>query len=295
MNMGFSASSPNASEIGCIALMLLASLIAAPVHAQEEPPPEPQPEADPEKQACADAYERVQELRLEGKLLAARDKAVLCAKSSCPSAVRDGCAKWLPQLRDAVPSLVVSARDGSGTDLVDVTVYVDEAIVAKQLTGRPIEVDPGRHALRLVYAGEQPVNMSVLVVEGVKNRPIEVVIGKAPEKIDEEPPPTTEESSLPIGPFIVGAVGIAAIGVFVGLAVVGSNEVKDMRNTCAPACEQDRIDSARAKIIAGDVVLFSGAGLIAAAAVWLIIDRAMAGGSETAISVDPARGLSVRF
>ena len=60
--------------------------------------------------------------------------------------------------------------------------------------------------------------------------------------------------------------------------------------------------AARAKIIAGDVLLFAGAGLIGAAVVWLIVDRALANDGDTTVTVgggaDPfgASGwLRVRF
>jgi hypothetical protein len=267
----------------CHALLLLPGSAAA------------QGDAEAEAQVCADAYHKTQELRIEGKLRAARDQAATCAKSSCPTAVRDGCAKWLPELRDAIPTIVISARDGDGKDVTDVKVFVDEELIAESLTGFPIELDPGRHALRLEREGEPPVNESIVVTEGAKNRPVDVTIGapSTPLTTPDDTTPSEHDDGLPPGPFILGGLGIAALGAFAGLAIVGTQEVDDMRGTCGltHSCPEEDIDSARNKLIAGDVLLAVGAGLIGAGVIWLAVDRAQtSGGEQAALGIRPALG-----
>src|SRR5580765_5052723 len=73
-----------------------------------------------DKKACIASSEKAQQLRADGKLLASRQELLVCARDVCPGVVRKDCAKWLGELEDALPSIVLGAKDGKGHDLEDV-------------------------------------------------------------------------------------------------------------------------------------------------------------------------------
>src|ERR1700733_10293046 len=89
-----------------------AILVAAPAFADE-------------KAACLDAASKGQRFRDTHKLVEAREQLRVCAAAQCPAVVQSDCANWLADVEKALPSVVLSAKSGTGVDLVDVTVSVD--------------------------------------------------------------------------------------------------------------------------------------------------------------------------
>ena len=223
---------------------------------------------DPKAKECVDAYHASQELRLDQKIRAARDKATVCAQEACPNAVRAGCTKWLTELAENQPSLAITARGPDGADVTDVVVEVDGTKVADSLTGRPIELDPGKHQLRFKHR-DLVSTQEVLVTEGIKNRPVEVRFGAA--TTESPAAPAEEQRGAPVAAFVIGGIGLVSLGVFAGLAAAGRGEVDDLRDTCAPGCATEDVDSAKTKILLGDVFLATGAVAVGVSAVWLIV------------------------
>src|SRR5690349_12130436 len=81
--------------------------------------------AEDEKVACVSASEQGQQLRDHAKLVDARDKFVQCARDECPSVVRKDCVQWLSEVTNSLPSVVLSAKDDAGQDVLEVRVTVD--------------------------------------------------------------------------------------------------------------------------------------------------------------------------
>jgi hypothetical protein len=221
--------------------------------------------AEQVKLGCARAYEATQERRLDGALTLARDNAAFCAQPSCPAVIRSPCTQWLQELTRSVPSVAISAREG-GRDLSDVSVFVDGELVAETLTGRAIDVDPGKHVVRVVHGARPPIEQTIVVVEGSKNRALDFEIpvpGPAPE-----PEPTRASArSAPVGPILFGGISVASVAVFTVLAASGTRDLDRMRARCGQtrSCLESDIDAARTKIIVGDVFLAATAvtGVIA--------------------------------
>src|SRR5579863_10550700 len=71
---------------------------------------------------CAAASNQAQDLRSANKLRAARAQLLTCVRDVCPGMVRNDCAQWIGEVDQAMPTIVVSATDGSGHDLADVKV-----------------------------------------------------------------------------------------------------------------------------------------------------------------------------
>jgi hypothetical protein len=240
---------------------------------------------DASQQTCVEDYGATQELRLSGKLLEAMRHARSCSRPTCPGVVRDGCTKWLTEIRDAVPSIAVVARGPDGRDRSSVSVFVDGKLVAERLTGRAIELDPGEHQLRFEHEGDAPVEQTVVLSEGMKNRAVEVAFGGDPETPRGGTSPDAgepEEEPVPAGAIVLTTVGGAALVAFAVLAGLGTKEVNDLAASCGQthSCSESEIAPARSKIIAGDVLLGIGAAAGAFGLGWLIHHYASSSGEE---------------
>src|SRR5688572_19314060 len=130
---------------GGLALALAVVAIAAPALADNQ-------------SACIAAAGKGQAARKAGKLREARDNFIICGAESCPALVRHDCAQWNAELVPTLPTVVFGARDRSGRDLFDVTVSMDGEILVKQLDGKSVAVDPGKHTFRFDVAGLPSMN-----------------------------------------------------------------------------------------------------------------------------------------
>jgi len=229
-----------------------------------------------EREACFSSAETAQKLRAQGHLRDARERLLTCAQQGCPSAVQTDCSTWLSEVEAALPSIVVQAHDAQGNDLPDVQVLVDGARVADRLDGRPIELDPGPHTLRLERSGSQPVDRSIVLVEGQKAREVEATLEPFAT-----PPPTasigSQSAAIPTPVWVLGAVGAAALVSTAVLWVWGRSEFSSLQNSCAPSCDPSSVSGVRAKLIAGDISL--GVAVVAlGVGGWLYFTRDRGGG-----------------
>jgi hypothetical protein len=222
-----------------------------------------------ETHGCIAAYESGQRLRIAGKLREARDELARCAALECPTLAREDCVRWLREVDDAVPTVIVRARDPSGSDLVDVRVTVDGAPLVTHLEGRPIAFDPGEHDVRFEAPGFVPSTEHLVVVQAEKNRVFEVVLRPEPPKrvpTAEQPEPRPRTSMYVLAGIGVGAaVGAAIFG------VAGWSHVSALHNSpCAAnkTCDPSDVDRARRELVAADILTVVAIASIGAAT-WL--------------------------
>jgi hypothetical protein len=176
-----------------------------------------------------------------------------------------------------MPSITPRARDSQGNDQTDVRVLEGGKVLAEKLDGRAIPIDPGPRRLRFERAGSPPVEQTIVVREGEKARPIDVVFAAPPAA---SPPLADPSGGGGGGGFRIPAVawvlvGVSAVGAG-GLAFFGvraKNEVDDMRSTCAPNCDADRVDAAKRDSIIANISLGVGAAALAGALVVVIVDQ----------------------
>jgi hypothetical protein len=243
-----------------------------------------------EKKVCADAYETSQSLRDEGKLLRSREQLRVCARAECPDAVAKTCAEWLTEVEQRIPSVVLSARSGTGVDRIDVRVTMDGAEVATKLEGRAVEVDPGVHTF--VFEGaDGRAEQQFVVKQGAKDQALAVMLGTPPAPTAVEPPamaPSAPEApaSTSSGASPLRYVGYAAAGlglVGFGLAVAFGLHANskydestgdpggsgcDANNFCGAQGKQARADAqsagtlATVGFVAGGVLLATGIALV---------------------------------
>jgi hypothetical protein len=239
------------------------------------------------------AAERAQRLRHEGRLLAARQLLLLCAQTECPGFVRNDCARWLSEVDDAMPSIVVHAVDGAGADVDDMRVDVDGTVVTAALDGKPIPMDPGAHTIHYERTGSSPIEERIVAVEGQKNRVLSVRFAALPAAgvplagpSPASPPPSPASPAAaehagrdappsPLLPWSLVALGVAATGT--GAVLYGSAlaDHSNMAESCAPthSCSSASVASAKTRLYVGGAALAGGA-IAAAAGVWLVVARA---------------------
>jgi hypothetical protein len=218
--------------------------------------------AEAAKQECFDRHESGQIARQQRRLREAQGELRLCSRAACPGLVRADCIDWLDQVARSLPSVVVTAR-ARGFDLTEVRVTIDGVQVADRLTGAALELDPGAHRFRFEAPPWPPVERTMLISEGVKERPIDVEFAPAPAAMVTtsagRPQPTRFD-------YVVGSVGAAALATSASLGIWALVQRHDLQRTCAPFCAQGDVDAIQTKLLLADVAL--GVALVSAGLVW---------------------------
>ena len=266
--------------------ILVASILAAKSDARAN--------AADAKKECAAAYEKTQSLRDEGKLTEARKYALACAAPVCPEFMVKECAAWLSQVDASLPSVVLEVRDGKGAEATSAQVSLDGAPWLNDLDGKAKPLNPGSHTIRVSIAGVEPLEQSIQIREGEKNRTLTIrfqvpgaippVTASAgwPEQSDQQPPPPQDTiPSRSPAPWIIGGLGLAALaaGGVMGALVLHDQSVASDPAQCSAArmlCTAAGADAqaqGRALGPATTAALVVGGVGIATAAIWLGVRR----------------------
>lgn len=220
--------------------------------------------AAPNKKECLAASELGQDLRAQGKLLSSREQFAICANESCPAVLRKDCAKWLSDVQESIPTIVLGAREEGSGDLIDVDVSLDGLPLVTKLDGKSILVDPGPHKLMFSIAGRPSVEVQVLLTEGDKNHRVQAVFAPVLKPKPIAAPIEDKPHRSYALPIALGVVGLVGVGAFAYFGTTGARELRDARETCAPRCVPADVDASKRKLIYADVGL--GVGLVALAA-----------------------------
>jgi len=231
-----------------------------------------------DKRACIDASERAQASRAHGKLRGARDDLLVCARDTCPPLIAHDCGQWLQEVGASMPTMVISVVDAQGHDVGDVGVWVDGEPFLDRLEGAAVAIDPGRHVLRFRRGSAPPVEETVIVREGEKNRLLTVHLqataaAAKPVAETQETPLPARSLAMPIVAYSLIGVGAAAVGVGTYLEITQVNDLNTLKNTCAPTmtCAQSSVDTiAHDRIFAG-VSLGVGVAAAGVGAILLLV------------------------
>lgn len=217
---------------------------------------------------CPSASEEGQRLRDKNRWLEAREMFRACSVDRCPKVVRRDCSKWLAELDESQPSIVVAAQDTTGADLQGVRVQVDGRTIASRLDGSPIAVDPGEHTFTFDADGYKTAAQKIVIHVSEKNRLVRVALASTAEPARTEPakpkpedPHAARSSGAPVLAYVVGGVGVLALGSFAYFGVRSKSELSDLRATCAPYCASSQLDDVKSKMLVADVSL--GVGIVA--------------------------------
>jgi hypothetical protein len=244
--------------------------------------------------------------RTNHRLLAARDAYAECvADPGCPDVVRAECESALAELREAIPSLLVSILDDQQQDIVDATLELDGKIIARD--GRPIDTDPGPHELVASWNGVTKT-IQIVAQEQEVNRQLQIVLEmpRAPAQLSSvqkselapEPPLARRTPSL-IPSYVLGGLGAAAAGSFGYFSIAGHIQVAQL-DKCKPGCRPSDVNEVKTEYLLADVSL--GVSVVAlATAGYLMLRRshevhATSGTlSLDVVATSQAAGLSVRL
>jgi hypothetical protein len=211
------------------------------------------------KQACIAASEQAQNQRDEGHYFAARKSLLLCAREECPRVVAQMCSRWVQEIDQLVPTVVLGATDQRGQDVTDVTVLIDGQPFAKGLDGKPLEAEVGEHVFRFERPGSAPVEITVVLRAGERARAVTVNLqgtaGGSPGA-DGSGSASSDGTTSPRGPtartiaaagMIGGAVAAAGAGiVYSVLSAQNKSDAVNLRASLAsdacgrsssPACD----------------------------------------------------------
>ncbi len=249
-----------------------------------------------DKQTCVTASEKGQQLRSAGKLVEAREQFNVCGRTECPKLIQQDCTQWMSEVLASLPSVVPGAKDHKGRDIVDARLSIDGKVVTETLDGKPIVLDPGVHSFVFEAKGEgaaggaPSVKEQVVIKPGEKNRIVSVTIATGDDGsgaagggagVDERPAePRT--SSPPIAAYVIGGLGVVALGAAGVMGLLANSDAHDLRNTCAPNCNQSDVDSIRTRYTIGGVTAGVGGALLITGIVLFIVHGN--GSSQTASS-----------
>jgi hypothetical protein len=244
-----------------LALALVSSL-ALPARAA---PPSPKAV----KEACVSAYERAQDLRRTGKLIDAREALITCSQPACPSAATIDCTRWLGEVEQSLPSVVVSAHDARGREVSDLRVLVDGAPLPAAPSGLATPIDPGAHTFRYESSLGPAIEERITIREGEKNRAVSVTLGPAPSPAAASGAPSSAASSRPVPAlaWVLGGVGVAGFAVLAGFGASSLADENALRETCAPHCALDDVHAIRVKHTLADIGLGVGVASLGVATV----------------------------
>ncbi len=221
---------------------------------------------------CATAAEDAQRLRDESKLSEAKDKLLMCSKSDCPKVVRTDCIGWLEEVTRSMPSLVVRAKDERGAD-ADGKLYVDDKLAAPRLDGSAIDLDPGRHQVRVELADGTRLEQEVTVATGEKNRLV-TLAAKSKAAVAKKTTAAPDASSSSVAPWILGGIGAAGLVTFGVLELVAQGEYSDMKDGCGAtrSCTDGELSPIRTKFVAAGVALGVGVVALGSGITWKLLE-----------------------
>lgn len=253
----------------CAAALTLSLTVLSANHAGAQEP------SDADRQQCVQSYERAQELRLDKKLVEAREALLACMAPSCSDVAKSHCGEWLIEVERAIPTVVLELVDASGKPRTDVTVSVDGKPLASALDGRAMPVDPGEHTFSFGITGGPTVEQRATVAEGARN--MRIAVSLAPEEKTAPTPPapgasdTMEaESSGPHPlPLVLGGVTLLGFGMFAGFGI----SALVLGGKCKPACSDEQVDDVKIRALVADISLAVGV-LALGGTIWAAIATA---------------------
>ncbi|HEX4339122.1 MAG TPA: hypothetical protein VH062_24610 [Polyangiaceae bacterium] len=200
---------------------------------------------------CIAAHTEGQQLRREGKLLAARDRFLACVADPCPAIIRKDCSAFDDDVEAHVPTVVFALTDAGGKDVHDATVTIDDGAEQKPLDGRDVALDPGSHRFTFTTPSGETASMTVVLREGEKLRRVVAALPPVAK------PAVASSRYLPVPTlaYVLGGVGVAALGSFTYFAISGKAKQDDLEAHCAPHCTESAVDTMRTRYLIADISL----------------------------------------
>lgn len=200
--------------------------------------------------ACIASHKQAQEQRLVGNVLSARDSLRACAVETCPAIIARQCTSWLSEVDREIPSVLITVKV-AGADSSTAKVLLDGRDLGASWVGLPVEVNPGEHRLDVTAQGQDKAVKFVATL-GQQRRPVGVQLGRSPRR--EPTPERIEDSSSQTWGYALLGVGAAGLVTAAYLALSAISDRNELRDECAPSCDEERVDAARRKLLIADIV-----------------------------------------
>lgn len=190
---------------------------------------------------CIGASERAQQLRSDGKLVAAKVSFLACAEDDCPAAVKKDCAKALEELAPVIPSVIIAVREADGTDADPsrLKVTIDGVVEPDTVGGRSVQIDPGAHHVH-VDTPRGPMNLDFVAREGEVHRTLTLQLPARDAAARPPPGPVVDPSASEadghtVAPWVIFGIGAAALAGGTVAIVIGESSVGPSNATTAGA------------------------------------------------------------
>jgi hypothetical protein len=227
-----------------------------------------------EKAACFNAASMGQTLRDAHKLVEARDQFRICARRQCPAMVQQDCGGWLGEVQRDLPTVVVTAKDGKGSDLENVQVTMDGQPLLTTLDGQAVPMNPGEHVFHFAAADGTQVDQRAVIKAGEKNQAVAVILAK-PEPVAPVSPaagPSPGEAAVAVAPaegaspwktvgWVLGGIGVAGIGVGTVFGVMALGD-KNAHCNADNVCDAGSLGGLRTDALVSDIGLIAGGALV---------------------------------
>lgn len=212
--------------------------------------------------------------------------------------VATNAAKHIDQLRERIPRVIVKVPEGATVT----SLTVDGKEISTGILGSAMPIDPGKHTIVVKAQGKATFTKEVdlsekskpltieakLVDEGTPTPPEETVKSEPATPKDESASGSSSKGSAL--PWIVGGVGVAALGGAAFMFVKRNGTISDLDSACGPdrnhcpSSAKDTADSGKTYTTVGNIL--AGVGIVAiGTAVVLLLTQ---GGSSSAESPPPA-------
>jgi hypothetical protein len=246
-----------------------------------------------------------QDHRAAGRFREARASFLKCSAATCNSVVRAGCVKWLSELEELQPSVIIRVTDARDRDVSDCHVSIDDAPIP--MNGLPTNVDPGMHVLRATTDSGAVAEQTLLFKVGEKGRLIELHVAKSTPKdvvvekdvakdVAKTPASDSGRSvALPIG---LASVGVLALGAFTYFEINGHSNYRSLERSCfaTKTCTTEQIDNVKNQFVAAGVTVgIAAAAFVAAAIVYFASSGSSAAPPSTPSARASSDGLGLPF
>jgi hypothetical protein len=243
--------------------------------------------AEDTKRECVDTSTLGQTHRNASQLLEAREQFLKCSREACPVLVRDTCSRWLAEVEELTPSVVIHATDVAEADITEGSATIDG--VSYPLDGKTIPLNPGKHVVVVVGPDGARAEKKVLLASGEKSRRIELRLDSgrphATEPVGANPPMTgvpssdragrdvDQSSSIPTGAWVLGGISLVGFGGFALFGLSARSEFDKLKEACSPSCTDEQMQTGRTNALVADISLGLGVAALAGAVSWTVLAR----------------------
>lgn len=265
--------------------------------------------APPTVNECVATHREAQSLRQQYRLVESRGLLIECSNSACPGPVRRDCLRWVDEVGAQLPSVVFRVDSKGGDPVSNVKIYLDDELLSPSMPTRAVDVNPGPHRFRFVADGKPPIEQDIVLVEGEKYKSVVIEFEPEPKPLQPpdsssnrvQPPSTITNSStqppprqlrpVPVATYVLGGVGLLALGSFATFAAWHQSLMSELEQECAPNCEKEYVDKLRTRAMIADISLGVGVASLVTATAFYIWRPTVTIPAEVRVEVLPQGGV----